>query len=39
LECADEALGFAVGLWAPWSCAEVADAELAAGEGVDGREE
>src|SRR5664279_3723793 len=35
-ECADEAFGFAVGLWAVRSCAEVFDAERAAGERVDG---
>src|SRR5919198_3903663 len=33
---ADEALGFAVGLWPVGAGAEVADAEPAAGEGVDG---
>lgn len=33
---ADEALGFAVGLGAARSSAEVADAERLAGEGVDG---
>ena len=33
---ADEAFGFAVGLWAPRSRAEMADPEAAAGEGVDG---
>src|SRR5690349_8779800 len=33
-ECADEAFGFAVGLWPVWPGAEVSDAELAAGDRV-----
>jgi hypothetical protein len=34
-EGADEAFGFAVCLWPVGACAEVADAELSAGDGVD----
>src|SRR4051794_21483191 len=33
---ADEAFGFAVGLWAPRAGAEVVDPEQAAGDGVNG---
>src|SRR6266700_4553206 len=33
---ADEALGFAVGLWSAWACAEVSNAKPAAADGVEG---